>query len=49
MSLIFAETFDCSGLGILSPKMILSEIHKRMNEGQNLDQILFDLEFTVGN
>ena len=45
MSLIFAETHNCSGLGILSSKMILSEIHKKMNEGKKLEQILFDLEF----
>ncbi len=45
MSLIFAETFNCSGLGILSSKMILSEIHKRMNDGEKLEQILFDIEF----
>jgi hypothetical protein len=44
MSLIFDETFDCSGLNILTPQMILSEVHKRMNDGQNLGQILFDLE-----
>lgn len=44
MSLIFAETFDCSGLGILTPHMIISEVHKRMNDGQNISQILFDLE-----
>jgi len=44
MSLIFAETFDHSGLEILSPQMIISEIHKRMGEGQNLTPILFDLE-----
>jgi hypothetical protein len=44
MSLIFAETFDHSGLEILSPQMIISEIHKRMDEGQKLTQILFDLE-----
>jgi len=45
MSLIYAESFDFSGLGILSSKMILSEIHKRMNDGQKLEQVLFDLEF----
>lgn len=45
MSLIFAETHNFSGLGILSSKMILSEIHNRMNEGQKLEQVLFDLEF----
>jgi len=44
MSLIFAETFDFSGLDISTPQMTLSEIHKRMDEGQNLGQILFDLE-----
>ena len=44
MSLIFAEIFDYSGLGILTPQMILSEVRKRMNDGQNLGQILFDLE-----
>jgi len=44
MSLIFAETFDCSGLGILTPHMIISKVHKRMNDGQNISQILFDLE-----
>jgi len=43
MSLIFAETFDHSGLEILSPQMTLSEVHKRMDDGQNLGQILFDL------
>ena len=45
MSLIYAESFDFSGLGTLSSKMILSEIHKRMNDGQKLEQVLFDLEF----
>ena len=45
MSLIFAETYNCSGLGILSSKMILSEIHNKMNDGQKLEQVLFDLEF----
>ena len=45
MSLIFAETHNYSGLGILSSRMILSEIHKRMNDGKKLEQILFDLEF----
>jgi hypothetical protein len=45
MSLIYAESFDYSGLGILSSKMVLSEIHKRMNGGQKLERILFDLEF----
>ena len=44
MSLIFAETFDHSGLEILSPQMTISKIHKRMYEGQKLTQILFDLE-----
>jgi len=44
MSLIFAETFDCSGLEIFSTQMTISEIHKRINDGQNLGQILFDLE-----
>ncbi len=44
MSLIFAETFDCSGLEIFSPQMTISEVHKRMDDGQNLGQILFDLE-----
>lgn len=43
MSLIFAETFDCSGLETFSPQMTLSEVHKRIDDGQNLDQILFDL------
>ena len=44
MSLIFAETFDFSGLDIQTPKMILSEIYIRMDDGQNLGQVLFDLE-----
>ena len=44
MSLFFAETFDYSGLDILTPQMTLSEVHKRTDEGQKLDQILFDLE-----
>ncbi len=44
MSLIFAETFDCSGLEIFSPQITISEVHKRMDDGQNLGQILFDLE-----
>lgn len=44
MSLIFAETFDYSGLEILSQQKTISEIHKRLNEGQKLGQILFDLE-----
>jgi len=47
MSLIFAETFDCSGLEIFSSQMILSEVYKRLNEGQNIDQILFDLFIEV--
>jgi len=42
MSLIFAETFDCSGLEILSTQMTISEVHKRIDDGQNLDHILFD-------
>ncbi len=44
MSLIFAETIDYSGLEIQTPQMTISEVHKRMNDGQNLAQILFDLE-----
>ncbi len=44
MSLIFAETFDHSGLEILSPQMTLSEVHMRMDDGKKLGQILFDLE-----
>ena len=44
MSLIFAEFYDFSGIEILSPQMTIREIHKRMNDGQKLDQILFDLE-----
>ena len=44
MSLIFAETFNHSGLEILSPQMTISKIHKKMDEGQKLTQIPFDLE-----
>jgi len=44
MSLIFAETYDYSGLGIHSPQKTISEIHKRLEGGQKLGQILFDLE-----
>ena len=44
MSLIFADTFDFSGLEIRSTQMTINEIHKRMNGGQKLGQILFDLE-----
>ncbi len=47
MSLIFADTFDFSGLEILSTQMTINEIHKRMNDGQKLEQILFDLEFVA--
>ena len=49
MSLIFAETIDCSGLEIQTPQMTISEVHKRTNDGQNLGQILFDLEIEVYN
>ncbi len=44
MSLIFAETFDFSGLYIHTPQMTLSEVHRKMDDGQKLGQILFDLE-----
>ena len=44
MSLIFAETFDCSGLEIHTPEKAISEIHKSMDDGQKLGQMLFDLE-----
>ena len=44
MSLIFAETFDFSGLDIHTPQITLSEVHRRMDDGQNLGQVLFDLE-----
>ena len=44
MSKFFGEVFNFSELGILSLPMTLSEIHKRMIDGQNLDQMSFDLE-----
>ena len=44
MSLFFAETFEYSGLDIFSAQMTLSEVHKRMDDGQNLGQTLFDLD-----
>lgn len=44
MSLLFAETFDCSGLDIHTLQMTIAEIHKRMDAGQHLGQILFDLD-----
>ena len=44
MSLIFADTFDFSGLDIQTTQMTLSEVHRRMDDGQKLGQILFDLE-----
>jgi len=44
MSKFFGEVFNFSELGILSLPITLSEIHKRMNDGQNLDQVSFDLE-----
>jgi len=44
MSLIFAETFEYGGLEILSQQKTISEIHKRMDDGQKLAQIFFDLE-----
>ena len=42
--MIFAESFDYNGLGIPIPYMTLSEIYKGMDQGQNLSQILFDLD-----
>ncbi len=44
MSKFFGEVFNFSELVILSLPITLSEIHKRMNDGQNLDQVSFDLE-----
>ena len=44
MSLIFADAYQCSGLDIHSPQTTIVEIHKRLDAGHNLGQILFDLD-----